>query len=100
MCDELADLEWTPIGVVTWQGSVCTIEFCSRCGEYRARMLDVNEIEVVEGAPDVAGPQADAQSDGDAVESAPGRTGHPDDEAWSAGDERRDDDDGDDWLVK
>lgn len=102
MCDENADLEWTPIGAVNWQGGVCTLEFCGKCGAYRARMLDINEVEVVEGTPDVSTPPGGAQGDGDGVENDTGAMGQPDSGTPSAGADERDedDDDGDDWLVK
>lgn len=99
MCDEIADLEWTPLGVVRWQGEVVAIEFCARCATYRGRMLDVNEIEVVTGPPSVASEQAGGASEpaGD-VDVESGGIDHPDDEAPSGASQERDD--GDDWLVR
>lgn len=101
MCDDIADLEWTPLGPVNWGGDVVVLEFCARCAKYRARMLDINEIDVVMGPPDVDGvptsPIEDAQEPADGAESDAGVMEQSDDSTWTDGDTDRD---GDDWLVK
>lgn len=53
MCETRPDRDWNPVGATTWKGGLFVLELCIQCGSYRARKLDVDNVDVVQGEPEL-----------------------------------------------
>lgn len=48
MCTTTPPEEWRAIGVAQWKGELYVLEQCEHCRAYRAALLDVDDIPIVE----------------------------------------------------
>lgn len=80
MCDGIPDSHWPPIGPTVWQGRLVVIEQCTECRDYRARLLDPDDIDTVDGIPTLAPPEPAQADPGETDEWDPvGGSGDTDD---------------------
>lgn len=80
MCDELEDLQWVTIGPMHWSGELCILEMCPQCATYRARILDPEQIDVVEGPPRIPSTTEEESNTLTDVDESPDE--HDEDDGW------------------
>lgn len=99
MCNDVADNQWRGVGVTSWGGRLQAFEQCTECGEYRARILDENDVSVVKGQPSYERSQSTVLDEQEARKQFASAQ-RDDRKSADSGQSESTDDDPDGWLIE